>query len=108
MAKSNQLTRGQSKRLMYIENKSGTIDGADARIGWVTFSKTGSTIYYRGRELAKCQGVWGNFREVETGDEYWVSGVKTRGSNAHYAYPVTIQVDEDAAEAYRECRSQSG
>jgi len=36
---------------MYIENKDGEIDGANGRIGWVSFSKTGKTVYYRGREL---------------------------------------------------------
>ena len=39
------------RRLMYIENKDGEIDGANGRIGWVSFSKTGKTVYYRGREL---------------------------------------------------------
>jgi hypothetical protein len=43
MPKETQLTRGQQRRLMYIENKDGNIDGADGRIGWVTFSKTGQT-----------------------------------------------------------------
>jgi hypothetical protein len=88
-----------------VENKSGMIDDADARIGWVTFSKTGSTVYYRGRELAKHQGIRGNFRDVETGDEFWVSGVKARGTNAHYAHPVSVEIDEDATEAYREIRN---
>ena len=105
MAKSNQLTRGQSKRLMYVENKSGTIDGADARIGWVTFSKTGSTVYYRGRELTKHQGIRVNFRDVATGEEFWVSGVKARGTNAHYAHRVSVEIDEDAADVYREIRN---
>lgn len=30
---------------MYIENKQGLIEGVDACIGWVSFSKTGKTIY---------------------------------------------------------------
>jgi hypothetical protein len=29
-----QLNRGLKRRLMYIENKDGEIDGAAARIGW--------------------------------------------------------------------------
>ncbi len=33
----NQLNRGLQKRLMYVENKDGDIDGVAARIGWVTF-----------------------------------------------------------------------
>ena len=31
--KSNQLTRGLKRRVMYVENKNGDIDGAAARIG---------------------------------------------------------------------------
>lgn len=52
-----QLNRGLKRRLMYVENKAGDIDGADARIGWVSFSKTGRTVYYRGRELMSVGGT---------------------------------------------------
>lgn len=63
---------------MYIENKEGLIDGTDACIGWVSFSKTGKTIYYKGKTFIsnKGKGVRGNFRDLETGEEYWISGVK--------------------------------
>lgn len=103
----NQLNRGLQKRLMYVENKDGDIDGVSARIGWVSFSKTGKTVYYRDLELASLggRGISGNFRDVETGDEFWVSGVKKRGSNAHWAESVDIEIDPDALEAYRELRS---
>ena len=56
MAPKNQLTLGQDRRLMYLENKDGLIDGARARIGWVTFSKTGKSVHYRGMELLKQKG----------------------------------------------------
>ena len=85
---------------MYMENKDGTIDGVNARIGYVTFSKTGSTVYYRGRELVKAQGVRGNFLDVETREEYWISGVKKRGSNVHWAESASVSVDEDAVAEY--------
>jgi hypothetical protein len=100
----NQLTRGKKKRLMYIENKCGEIDGAHGRIGWATFSKTGRTVYYRGRALRRLKGggVCGNFFDAETGDEYWVSGVKRRGSNVHWAEAVTVEVDADARCAYED------
>ena len=87
---------------MYVENKSGTIDGVAARIGWVEFSKSGSSVYYRGKILKKSKGggIAGNFYDEETGEEYWVSGIKKRGSNAHYAESVEISVDADAREEY--------
>ena len=37
-------------RVMYIENKSTGLSGP-ARIGRVTFSKTGKSLYYRGRRF---------------------------------------------------------
>ncbi|HEY0105679.1 MAG TPA: hypothetical protein VGB91_06300 [Rhizomicrobium sp.] len=103
--KATQLTRGQKRRLMYVENKDGTIDGADARIGWVRFSKTGSTVYYRGKELTKAQGIRGNFIDVATREEYWVSGVKNRGSNVHWAESASVAIDPDAVDAYREAKA---
>jgi hypothetical protein len=105
--KNSQLTRSQTRRLMYVENKEGHIDGVPARIGWVKFSKTGRTVYYRGKSLqvSKGGGVRGNFFDIETGEEYWVSGVKKRGSNAHYAEPVDPVVDDDALEEYNRLRS---
>ena len=101
-----QLTKGMRRRVMYVENKDGLIDGVQGRIGWVTFSKTGQTIYYRGRTLQKGSGVSGNFFDTESGEEYWVSGVKRRGSNAHPAERgVSIEIDPDALEEYRATRS---
>jgi hypothetical protein len=104
--KANQLTRGEERRVMYVENKNGDIDGVPGRIGWVTFSQTGRSVYYRGRTLkrAKGGGVSGNFYDEATGQEYWVSGVKGRGSNAHPAERTKIFVDEDAREEYERLR----
>ncbi len=100
--KNNQLTKGESRKVMYVENKDGAIDGADARIGWVTFSKSGLSVYYKGKTLSRLKGggVRGNHFDEETGDEYWVSGIKKRGSNAHWAEATRIQVDSDASEEY--------
>jgi len=101
-----QLNRGLERRLMYVENKDGTVDGARGRIGWVAFSRTGRTVYYRDLTLARLKGggVRGNYFEEASGDEYWVSGVKVRGSNAHWAERADIAVDPDALEAYQALR----
>ena len=103
-----QLTRGLKKRLMYVENKDGVIDGVNARIGYVTFSKTGTTVYYRGRQLQKAKGggIRGNFFDVETSEEYWISGVKERGSNVHWAESPSVRVDEDALAEYRAVKGE--
>lgn len=104
--KVNQLTRGDKRRVMYVENKDGDIDGAAARIGWVTFSKTGLSVHYRGRTLqrARGRGVRGNYVDGLTGEEYWISGVKVRGSNTHRAESVRVEIDPDAVEEYHRLR----
>jgi hypothetical protein len=73
---------------MYIEQKtSGNRSLADrgpAEIGEVTFSKTGHTVYYRGLTFHRAKGrygAYGNYYCEQTGDEYWISGVKKRHSN---------------------------
>lgn len=58
----NQLTRGLPRQLMYVENKEGDVDGVAARIGWVEFSKTGKTVYYRGRPPLEAWAAKSPFR----------------------------------------------
>lgn len=98
----NQLTKGKTKRLMFIENKKGDIDGHKARIGWVAFSKTGKTVYYRSKKLSRIKGggVRGNYCCNDTGHEYWVSGVKRNDTNLHHAGAISCYVDEDALDEY--------
>jgi hypothetical protein len=102
--KNNQLTKGELKRLMYVENKSGLIEGASARIGWVEFSKTGKTVYFHGKRLKKKRGIHGNFLDEDTGEEYWVSGLKKRGSNVHPAETVEVKIDNDAIVGYQKIK----
>ncbi len=98
---------------MYIENKAGGIDGP-ARIGRVTFSKSGKMIYYKGKRFCslKGSGYKANYFDEDTGEEYWISGCKKNGGDRLYSG--TIEVDEDAAEEYwtevrgkRECKDQT-
>jgi hypothetical protein len=99
--RANQLTRGQRRRVLYVENKDGDLDGAAARIGWVTFSKSGLSVRYRGRLLQRLggAGVRGNFVDEATGEEFWVSAIKRDGSNRHRAERGTrVAIDADAAE----------
>lgn len=105
----NQLTKGKETRLMYLENKKGDIDGFKARIGWVTFSKTAKTIYYRGKKLSRLKGggVRGNYYCEETGEEYWVSGVKMNGTNLHHAGSSSFHIDADAIDEYNVIRNLS-
>jgi hypothetical protein len=60
-------------------------DRGPAEIGEVTYSQTGRTLYFEGKSFRRIRGASGNHVCLETGDEYWISGVKKRGSNRHWA-----------------------
>jgi hypothetical protein len=103
----SQLTRGLHRRVMYVENQSGDIDGVPGRIGWVTCSRSGLTVYYRGRKLRRARGggIAGNHFDVATREECWVSGIEKNGRDAHWAVPIQVEVDADATEKYRRLRA---
>ncbi|WP_018607382.1 hypothetical protein [Uliginosibacterium gangwonense] len=86
------------KRLMYIENKAGGLDGP-GRIGWVTFSRSLRSMYYAGRVLQKIKsGYKYNCFDVETGEDFWISGPKKNGQDKLYGG--IVEIDEDAREQY--------
>jgi hypothetical protein len=88
-------------RVMYVELKTGYADNGPAWIGWVKFSKAGATVYYRGKALGRGHGVSGNYFDVETGEEYWVSGVKKNREDRHWAGSGPVLIDPDAVDEYR-------
>src|SRR5690348_15921019 len=86
-------------RIMYIEYKGGEITGP-ARIGRVTFSNSGKSLYYRGRHFESMSGVGikANYYDSETREEYWISGCKRRGGDRLYGG--MIEIDDDVREEY--------
>jgi len=98
----NQLTKGENRRVMYIENKDGYIDDYAAHIGWVRFSQSGKSVYYQDKLITRIKGggISGNHLDETTKEEYWVSGIKKRGSNTHWAEPTKVKIDDDAREEY--------
>lgn len=87
-------------RIMYVERKAGNLIGT-ARIGRVTFSRTGRTIYYGGKEFQRLKGGYkANYIELATDEEYWISGCKQDGSDRLYGERVPIAIDEDVREEY--------
>jgi hypothetical protein len=86
-------------RIMYIEPKPD-VCGGPARIGRVTFSKSGSTLYYDGRafETLKGAGFKANYFDIETNEQYWISGCKKKGGDRLYSG--TVEIDEDVREEY--------
>ncbi len=92
-------------RIMYVELKTGFNDDGPAWIGRVNFSKTGSTIYYRGKAFQSLKGSGvsgGNFFDIETGEEYWISGPKKNRQDRHWAGGGPIEIDEDAGDEYQQ------
>lgn len=85
---------------MYIELKTGYSDDGPAWIGYVKTSKSKKTIYFNGHAFQKAVGIDGNYIDIENGDEYWISGVKKKGSNRHWAGNGTIMIDQRAVEEY--------
>jgi len=71
--------------LKYIELKSGFADNGTAWIGLVSFSKSGRTIYFDGKAFQSLNGmgISGNYFDLESGEEYWISGVKKDMTDRH-------------------------
>ena len=71
--------------IKYIELKSGFSDNGNAWIGLVSFSKSGKTIYFDGKAFQSLNGMGinGNYFDIESGDEYWISGVKKDMTDRH-------------------------
>jgi hypothetical protein len=103
-------------RIMYIEYKGGSfvdrygygpesLGGGlhgSARIGRVTFTRTGATLHYRGRNFQslKGNGFKANYFDVETGEQYWISGPRRDGADRLYKSDWPVEIDEDAREEY--------
>jgi hypothetical protein len=88
-------------RIMYIERKAGQLTG-DARIGRVTCSKSGRTLYYGGKSFRPLvpKGFKSNYLCVETGEDYWISGCKRDGSDRLYGERVPVHIDDEVREEY--------
>ncbi len=86
--------------LMYIELKTGYSDDGPAWIGYVKTSKTRKTIYFNDHAFQRYNGNYANYIDIETGEEYWISGVKKTESNRHWAGHGKIMIDQRAVEEY--------
>ena len=71
--------------IRYIELKTGYSDDGPAWIGKVKLSKTGNTIYFNNKAFQKHHSTYGNFYDVETHEDYWISGIKKDGTDRHWA-----------------------
>lgn len=89
-------------RIMYIESKADGLNGP-ARIGRVTFSKTGRSISYRGRSFQSLDGKASkaNYADVETGEQFWISGPRKDGKDRLYpSSAMPVEIDDDVRDEY--------
>ena len=87
-------------RIMYIEYKGVGLHGS-ARIGRVTFSRTGATLYYKGKSFGRLGGAGfkANYSD-ETGEHYWISGPRKDRTDRLYKSDWPVEIDEDVREEY--------
>ena len=90
---------GHKMRIMYIERKAGELEGS-ARIGRVTYSKSGRSLYYRGKTYNMSEGFKSNFVEDDSGEDYWISGPRRDGADRLYDTGLPVEIDEDVREEY--------
>ncbi|MPM46196.1 hypothetical protein SDC9_92894 [bioreactor metagenome] len=86
--------------IRYIELKSGYSDNGPAWIGKVAFSNSGRTLFFMDKGFQKKPGYPGGYFDVETGETYWITGVKKRGTNRHWAGGGMIQLDRTLVDDY--------
>ena len=88
-------------RIMYIERMTEGRRTLSARIGRVSFSKTGRTLYYDGMTL------WGEgqpyYRDVESGEVYVIQNARPDGldrSGGHNRGSFPVEIDDDVRVEY--------
>ena len=92
-------------RLIYVELKTGFSDNGPAWIGMGRITKSGRTVYFNGKTLTKTTGISGNFLDLSSGSEYWVSGVKKNGTDRRYAGGGKTKIDRTVIEFYLTLRN---
>lgn len=90
------------KKLMYIELKTGYSDDGPAWIGYVKMSKSGKTLYWNDHAFKRYNCINGNYYDVETNEEYWISGVKKDGSDRLFDKGSKTMIDSKAVPEYLE------
>ena len=95
-------------RIMYIEDKSEGLDGP-ARIGRVTFSKSGRSVHYKDRTFRKIgSGYKYNHIAEDNGDHFWISGPRKDGADRLHGGAKPVEIDPDVEREYwNDIRGQS-
>jgi hypothetical protein len=87
-------------RVMFVQLKTGyQVDRGPAWISVVHFNRSWKTARWHGKALRRCQLIDANFYDVETHDEYWLSGPHSDRRDTRYSN-IRPSVDPEAATAY--------
>ncbi|CAM2064034.1 hypothetical protein SCOR_01625 [Sulfidibacter corallicola] len=90
-----------SEKLIYAELMTGYFHNGPAWIGFAKSSKSGKTLYFNGMALKRgADGYRANYWDLLSGNAYWVSGVKKRGTNRHTFGNGTIIIEKRAVAAF--------
>ena len=89
-------------QIIYVELKSGFSGNGPAWIGKARRSKSGRTIYFNDQAFQSMNGTGleGNYRNIESGDEYWISGIKKDQQDRHWSGSGAIMIDESIVQEY--------
>jgi hypothetical protein len=86
---------------MFVQLKTG--HGTDLGPAWISrvrFSKSWQTAYWRGKTLRPSRSLAdANFYDVETNEEYWLSGPHRDRADTRYSR-VRPEIDDDVRQVY--------
>ena len=89
--------------IKYIEHKPA--EHSDRGMAWIARvwpSSSGKTLYFNDMALKRSPGFDSNHCDLISGEYYWVSGVKRRGSNRHWAGGGPIHIESSILPWYNE------
>ncbi|WP_203923125.1 hypothetical protein [Rugosimonospora africana] len=88
-------------RLMFVQLKTGYgTDKGPAWISWVRFNRSWKTADWHGKTLHRWAGMSdANFYDVETHEEYWLSGPHRNRAATRYSN-IRPEIDDDVRETY--------
>jgi hypothetical protein len=93
----------------YIEHKPAEhTDRADGWIAHVWPSASGKTLYFNGMALKRGTGGDSNHFDIVTGESYWITGVKKRGSNRHWSVNTPVMIEQTLVQWYQDYTQGKG
>ena len=86
---------------MFVQLKTGyNTDQGPAWISRVRFTKSWQTAYWHGKTLRRQTGLFdANFYDVETHEEYWLSGPHRDQGDSRYSN-IRPEIDDDVRAVY--------